>query len=304
MSVKTLAVTGGTGFVGQAVLGLAVAEGYRVRALARSLQPSKPGIEWIAGALGQPDALATLVSGADAVIHVAGVVNAPDRAGFEAGNIAGTQAIVDAARAAGVTRLVHVSSLTAREPLLSVYGWSKAESERVITASSLDWSIVRPPAIYGPGDREMLDLFRFARRGVVPLPPTGRTSLIEVTDLARLLLLLASEVHTSRTLFEADDGREGGWSHVEFGKAIGRAVGRTVIALSLPRPVLQLASSLDRLFRGSGAKLTSDRVGYLTHPDWVIDPVRRPPPTFWQPVVDTGEGLRLTAQAYETAGWL
>src|SRR3546814_12219400 len=101
--------------------------------------PERVGVTWIDGALDSPDALDRLVAGADAVIHIAGVVNAPDRAGFVAGNIEGTRAIVAAAERANVRRFVHVSSLAAREPALSVYGWSKAAAEKVVDASALDW---------------------------------------------------------------------------------------------------------------------------------------------------------------------
>src|SRR3546814_5033592 len=87
-----------------------------------------------------------MVAGADAVMHIAGVVNVPTRAAFEAGNATATAHVVDAARDAGVTRFVHVSSLAAREPALSNYGWSKERAEAVVRDSGLDWTIVRPPA--------------------------------------------------------------------------------------------------------------------------------------------------------------
>src|SRR3546814_8906938 len=86
-------------------------------------------------------------------------------------------AVVDAMRQRGVRRLIHVSSLSAREPGLSDYGWSKELAERHVKASGLDWTIIRPPAIYGPGDREMLELFRMAKRGFMLMPPGGRLSV-------------------------------------------------------------------------------------------------------------------------------
>src|SRR5690606_33409777 len=97
-----------------------------LRALARKAQPERDGVQWIAGDLADRDALARLVEGAEAVIHVAGVVNAPRPEGFEAGSVAGTLALIEAAVAAGVPRFVFVSSLSAREPGLSAYGASKA----------------------------------------------------------------------------------------------------------------------------------------------------------------------------------
>ncbi len=192
--MSTLAITGGTGFVGSRLIALAVEAGHQVRALTRRRAGGAERIStWVAGDLRDTAALARLCEGADAVIHVAGVVNAPNRAGFAAGNIEGTRNMLAAAEGAGVRRFVHVSSLAAREPGMSDYGWSKAEAERLVEDSLLDTAMVRPPAIYGPGDMEMLELFKLAKRGIALLPPGGRLSVIEVGDLGRLLLALATD---------------------------------------------------------------------------------------------------------------
>ena len=296
-----LALTGATGFVGGHVVRRAVEAGHQVRALARRPQPPRDGVTWIAGALDDAAALAALVEGADAVIHIAGVVNAPDRAGFVAGNIAGTQAIV-AATAPG-TRFVHVSSLSAREPQLSIYGWSKREAEAVVAAAPLDWDMVRPPAIYGPGDMDMLDLFRFARRGVALTPPAGRLSVIHADDLARLLVALAA-VPATHAIYEVDDARDGAWTHKSFTSAIGAAVGRRVHPIALPRALLRVGARIDRLARGKGARLTADRVAYFCHPDWTVDATKRPPAALWVPQIATETGLRETAESYRAAGLL
>ncbi|MES2444369.1 MAG: NAD(P)H-binding protein [Pseudomonadota bacterium] len=301
--MSVLAITGGTGFVGSRLIALAVEAGHTVRALTRRAQAERQHIEWIPGDLQDKPALARLTKGADAVIHVAGVVNAPDRAGFALGNVEGTANMLAATAGAGVQRFVHVSSLAAREPGMSDYGWSKAEGDRLVEASPLDWSIVRPPAIYGPGDMEMLELFKLAKRGIAILPPAGRISLIEVGDLGRLLLALAVSDSCKLTL-DADDGVETGWSHREFAQAIGAATGKRVAAFALPRPVLMAGAHLDRLVRGKGAKLTPDRVAYFCHQDWVIDPEKRPPANLWTPQIRTEEGLAATAAWYRQQGLL
>nr|WP_208402926.1 NAD-dependent epimerase/dehydratase family protein [Sphingomonas japonica] len=298
-----MAITGGTGFVGSAVLRLAVEAGHRVRALTRRAQPAQEGVEWLAGTLEDAPALARLAGGADAVVHIAGVVNAPTRDGFLRGNIDGTRAMLAAARSAGVARFVHVSSLSAREPQLSHYGWSKAQGDLLVEQSGLDWTIVRPPAIYGPGDHDMLELFRMAQKGVVALPPPGRFSIVHVEDLARLLIALA-QATGDHSMYEADDGTPGGWTHVDFARALGRAVGQRVLPLSLPRAILALGARLDRMARGDKARLTPDRVGYLAHPDWAIDPAHRPPPSLWTPQVGTPQGLAATAMWYRAHGLL
>jgi UDP-glucose 4-epimerase len=301
----TIAVTGATGFVGQAVVDEACRRGLSLRALTRREQATCDGVEWVCGDLADRAALATLVEGAEAVLHIAGVVNTPAPMGFHLGNVTGTEALVEAATAAGVQRLVFVSSLAAREPGLSAYGKSKRHAEEVVQTSGLDWTIVRPPAIYGPRDREILELFRSAKWGVVPMPPTGRTSIIHVHDLARLLLALGPGGDAVRhRIFEPDDGREGGWTHAKLGRAIGRAVGKSVWTPALPRKLLGAAAWLDGRVRGKRAKLTRDRVGYMCHPDWVSRPDHAPPAELWRPEIATRDGLIDTAAWYREQGWL
>ena len=96
--MSIIALTGGTGFVGSATIDAALAAGHTVRALTRKPQAHRDGVTWVEGALDNPDSLATLCAGADSALHIAGVVNAPDKAGFVAGNIAGTEAMIAAAR--------------------------------------------------------------------------------------------------------------------------------------------------------------------------------------------------------------
>jgi len=299
-----LAITGATGFVGGHLLDLALAEGHQVRALTRRPQTDRDNVNWIDGSLDRPDSLERLVEGVDAAIHVAGVLNARDAAGFEAGNVAGTANMLAAAEKADVGRFVHVSSLAAREPRLSMYGASKAGSEALVEASPLPSAIVRPPAVYGPGDRETLELFKMVSRGIVLLPPRGRLSVIHADDLARLLLALASPACPDQLMIEPDDGRHGGWTHPEFGLALGRAVGRRVATFTMPRALVQFGARIDGLVRRDKAKLTPDRAAYFCHPDWMVDPGRGAPETLWKPEIDTEQGLADTARWYKERGWL
>lgn len=301
----TIAVTGGTGFVGQALLDLATAQGRPVKALTRRDQPEREGVTWVRGDLSDHAALAKLAQGTDAVVHIAGVINAPDASGFHAGNVAGTQAVVSAAKQIGVERFVHVSSLAAREPQLSDYGQSKLGAEKAVETSGLDWTIVRPPAVYGPRDGEIFELFKAARFGLVPMPPAGRASIIHVDDLVRLLMALADmSGKQAPDCMEPDDGRENGWSHGELARAIGAAMGKQVWAPNVPRSVLMGAARLDRLFRGEKAKLTPDRASYMSHPDWTSDPARGVPGAIWSAQIPTKQGLADTARWYRENGWM
>lgn len=301
----TIAITGGTGFVGQALLDEAQVQGTRLRVLTRRRQDKRKGIAWVAGDLADRRAHARLVAGAEAVIHIAGLTTSRHAADLRAANVEGTLALVEAALQAGVPRFVFVSSLSAREPGLSAYGASKARAEQIVKASGLDWTIVRPPAVYGPRDDALFELFRMARWGLVATPRQGSASLIHAQDLARLLLALVpgGEAVTHKT-FEPDDGKQGGWSHGELAEAIGRAMGRRVKVLALSRRTMAWAARADGLVRGARAKLTLDRAGYLSHPDWVVGQGARVPFEIWRPRVETREGLKATAQWYREQGWL
>lgn len=298
-----LALTGATGFVGKATVDHALASGHRVRALTRREQPPRDGVTWIAGSLDDAAALARLADGADAVLHIAGVVNAPTPAGFITGNVDGTRRMVAAATAQGVRRFVHVSSLSAREPDLSLYGKSKALAEDEVRNSGLGWTMVRPPGVYGPGDLEMRDIFRMAKLGFVVLPPAGRVSLVHVHDLARLLVAMA-ETDTGRHIYECDDGVDGGYTHAEFARLVGGAVGKRPIPLHVPRALLHLVGHADRFLREANAKLTPDRAAYLSHPDWTTTPHHRPPASLWVPEIATLDGLVQTADWYRSNGLL
>ncbi len=299
-----LAITGATGFVGGRLLELALAQRHQVRALTRRPQVEREGVSWIDGALDRPDSLDRLVEGAEAVIHVAGILNARDAAGFEAGNVEGTRAMLASAEKAGATRFVHVSSLAAREPGLSMYGASKARSEQLVRDFKIDSVIVRPPAVYGPGDKETLDLFKMAKRGFVLLPPKGRLSVIHVDDLGRLLLTLAEPAAPTGATYEPDDGTPGGWTHQQFASALGSAFGRSAITFAAPSVLIRMGATIDRWLRGDEAKLTPDRASFFCHPDWVASADCAVPADLWQPNIETQKGVAETARWYEAGGWL
>ena len=298
-----LAVTGGTGFVGSHLMRVAREQGYELRALTRGWRPPEEGIDWIDGALDRADSLAKLCEGADAVIHVAGLINGTASA-FEAVNVTGTANLIDAARKARTRRFVHISSLAAREPKLSHYGRSKARSERLVAASGLDWTIIRPPAVYGPGDRETFELFKMAQRGLVALPPGGRFSVLHVEDLAHLVLATIDETETWSETYEPDDGTLDGWEHRHFARTLGRVLGKRPATVAMPKLLLHGASRIERIVRRGGAKLSADRVRYFCHPDWVVAAERRPPAELWAPKIRTPTGLKQTALWYREQGWL
>ncbi|MPT47629.1 MAG: NAD-dependent epimerase/dehydratase family protein [Sphingobium sp.] len=290
---RIIAITGATGFVGTETLEQLLAADFSVRALTRRPQQERDSVIWVEGALDRPETLDELVTGADVVLHIAGVVNALDRAGFAAGNISGTQNVIAAMEKAGVNRLIHISSLAARNRDLSNYCWSKALAEDAVLASSLASTIIRPPAIYGPRDTEFSELLRIARYGVLPVPAIGRASLLHVRDLARLLVKLCGNEGDKYigALWEVDDGTPGGLSHKELAAAFGRAFGKKIRALPVPSAAIMGIAGLDRFIRKQGAKLTPDRARYMCFPDWVANTARTPPADFWAATITPDIGL-------------
>lgn len=302
-----IALTGGTGFVGGHVLKIARERGHAVRALTRKPRLPADGITWVEGHLADDAALRALVDGADVVVHVAGVTNAPDEAGFIEGNVRGTEHLV---RAAGALPFVHVSSLAAREPGLSLYGRTKLEGEEAARRAAGPVAVVRPPAVYGAGDLEFLSLFKAAWTGFVPMPRGSSASMIHGADLAAALVALAEDLagaqHSAGQVFEIDDGH-GGYPQTEVARLIGKAISRETRALSLPPGAIRFAAKIDAFVSGLARrqpKLSPDRAGYMVHPDWSADVRPLLALDIWRPEIGLEQGLRDTAIWYRAQGLL
>ena len=167
-----IALTGATGFIGSAIARKLVKEGWRVRALIRAplRRERLEGIpiQWVHGTLEDIEHLDSLVGDADAVVHCAGAVRGITDADFYPVNVEAVSRLAHiAAIRSPAPRFLLISSLAAREPNLSVYAASKRMGEIALSqmAGGFVWTVLRPPAVYGPGDRAMLPLFRLMGAG-------------------------------------------------------------------------------------------------------------------------------------------
>ena len=211
-----VAVTGGSGFIGREVIARLVQRGWPVRALLRRSQPDleRAGVVVIRGALENEAALERLVAGAAAVVHCAGAVRAPTAAAFRLVNAVGSAKLMAATAAAATRpRFLLLSSLAAREPTLSPYAESKRLGEDEVrrgAGQTIELCIVRPPAVYGPGDRGTLPVFRQLRNGLlfVPAVAKARFSLIYVGDLAEMVVQL---LETPAGTAARSSSTTGGW---------------------------------------------------------------------------------------------
>ncbi len=275
-----VALTGATGFVGAQILLQLLARGDDVKALVRSGSSLKvsshDNLEIVTGSLEDTHALDHLVDGCDAVIHCAGATFADNDAGFFTVNEQGSHNVAHAAMVAGVRQFVHVSSLAAREPQLSAYAASKAKAEEAVKSLLHDdvWTIIRPPAVYGPGDEATAPLIEALTKSKAILPGTSeqRVSLIYVDDLAQLLVQMTGGAGSGKVT-EPDDGRKGGYSWNDMAEIAGKVHGRKVAMSHLPRwlvaVVAQFAMLGLRKVVASLKMLSPGKVNELYHHDWV-----------------------------------
>lgn len=308
---RTYAVTGGTGFLGAAVIESLAARGDRVRALARGAHRLKTKnllVEPIEGALDDEAALGRLLEGASAVIHCAGLTHARADAEFHAVNAEGAGRVAAAAAAAGAY-LVHISSIAARRPEISAYASSKRAGEDAVRARARRWSALRAPAIYGPGDAATLPFFRIVKSGFAPEPaaePAPRASILYVDDVAAAAIA-AADAAAPAAVYDLGDEAEEGRSWRDIGAALAKALGVRARPVRAPRPLLHAlaaaAAGVGRTF-GGAPMLTPGKIAEFFHPDWVARDNLLQAAGIWRPQTSLEDGFANTVRWYKETGKL
>jgi nucleoside-diphosphate-sugar epimerase len=314
--VATVAVTGATGFIGRRLIERLCRHGFSVRALIRK-RPVAADVDdglltSIQGRLGDDASMSDLIDGVDAVVHLAGLIKARTRSAFFVTNAAGTKHLAALmALSPSAPKLVLVSSLAAREPQLSSYAASKRAGEEAVRALSdaLPWTILRPPAVYGPGDRETLSFFQGIKRGVGTMlgSEQARFSLLHVDDLAAAIQTVLDRATADRMTLELDDGTEGGHSWRSMISDAERAFDKKVIRLRVPAAFLKALGHANaglRILPGYTPMLTPEKVRELTHPNWVADRNQIVAATDWRPAVPVDRGFPATVEWYRLHSWL
>ncbi len=318
-------VTGATGFVGSHLVEALRSGGHHVTALVRT--PGKAaalaalGVEQVRGELSDRDALARAAEGRDAIFHVAGLTAALHEAGYLRANRDGTRALLEAAERAGAGRFVYMSSMAAAGPAMrgrpltgsepeapvTAYGRSKLAGESAVRRSQLAWTIVRPPMVYGPRDREVLKVFHLARLGLAPVfgDGTQELSAVHAADLAGALVAAAATSGTAGATYYACHPEI--FTSEAFVRAVGSAAGKRVTVLRIPLAVGRLALA------GAGAAaravgratiLNADKANEFFQPAWTGDPAPLTQATGWRATHDLASGLADTWQWYQRSGWL
>lgn len=324
-----VALTGATGYTGGRLLAALLARGDQVSVLVRPLRERRalgPAVRMVEGDLtGDPEPLARLVEGSDAVLHVAAVYRSARHAEayYHDVNVGGTERLLEAAARAGVGRFVHTSTIgvhghVARPPADEgapftpgdVYQRTKAEAEALALGfhrtRGLPVVVVRPAGIYGPGDRRHLKLFRAIARGYYAIVGSGRALYhpVYIDDLVAGYLLALQRREAVGEAFIL-----GGPSYVsqsELAASIARATGGRVLPLRIPAGPLRLAGALCEALcvpLGIEPPLHRRRVDFWTKSRaFTIQKARRA--LGYAPQVDVEQGIGLTADWYRRAGWL
>ena len=325
-------VTGGSGFLGSYVAEGLAALGHTVRALVRPRSDKKilerlANVEFAPGAIEDRASLDVAVRGVDAVIHVAGLVKARSAAEFFAVNTGGTKNLLDAAQAHAkdLRRFVYVSSLAAVGPSedgkpvtdhapprpVTHYGRSKLAAEEAVLAARdrIPVTVIRPPLIYGPRDKETLAFFTSVRNGVLPMTGDGRNTLSVVygKDCAAACVRAAvsDSVPSGRAYF-VEDGEVLVWRDAldAIEKALGK---RAFVRFGLPLGLVKAAAAATQLYgklTNTAQMLTLDKVRELRQRHWVCEGRGAREELGWAPSVRWAQGVAETVEWYRQAGWL
>lgn len=328
---ETILVTGSSGFIGRRLVRQLLEERYSVRLFLRPESPGMrdmPGVQTVRGSFADQQALARAVAGVDRIIHLAGVTRAAGEAGYDAGNFLPVSNLLEqvARRDSPLQRFVYISSLVAAGPAsegvdgvaeddspapVSAYGRSKLKAERCCLqyANDIDITIIRPPVVYGPGDRDVLQVFQMLSRGFLVSPgPLSRRrfSMIYVDDLVDGILSAARLPQASGRLYYLTAAPPVSWDAIIRVAAplLGR---RSILQLSLPFPLVALAGMVVGGFgalTGRPVLLNRDKVNELVQSYWVCSSLRSGAELGFVAPTTLPDGIAKTISWYRDEGWL
>lgn len=311
---RRVAVTGAAGFIGWHACERLRDAGWTVVGLTRPNHDRAvpPGVERASTEL-DARTLAEACAGVAAIVHVAGITYSPSATAYRIVNVDGTREVAEAAHALGA-RLVHIGSLAGAGPApaenprtenmpsspLTPYARSKVESEAVVASvPGLRWTILRPAAVYGPRDRQLLPLFKSARRGLMPRPPNAATyslTFVYVDDVARAIeMTCASETLDNETLFV---GHPDAVSIDVLMATLARTLNRPRRVLPVPWAAIRVAAQL-----GIGG-LNDERFVEMRSAGFVCRVERAERLLGFRAAFDLAKGLQATAAWYIANGWI
>lgn len=326
---RSVLVTGGNGFVGSHVVEELLDAGYKVRCLLRT--HSRPNwIETLPVDISRvdyfdPNALRNAISGCDAILHFGGATKAKDKEAFFRANADTTRALIEAAADAcpGLSLFLYCSSQAALGPSpsldplkedappqpISTYGWSKLAGERICRerAGSFPIVIIRPPAVYGPRDKDVLIFFKIVRWGISPSLGRGDRyiSLVHAKDIARITRLIIEKAPRDFTVYHVTDGVVHRWDGVLA--ALAQALGKRPLNVNVPIGLAIAASKLASGWASATGRLATfnrEKLGELLQNYWLISSQKAERELGYKPEYDLQKGMEQTARWYREHNWL
>lgn len=328
-SMKTVLVTGASGFVGGHIVEALARQGVRARCLVRPtsrldfIRPWSP--ELVFGDVASKAALEEAVAGVDGVVHGAGVTRALSLAEYMRVNAEGCRNLYGAclAKNPGVRRIVHIGSLAALGPSapdrptregeerrpVSHYGKSKLAGHLIAEGyrDRLPIVILVPPAVYGPFDRDFLTYFAWMKRGFYPVLGGGERliSMIYAKDLARAVVACLENDKAAGAEYLVEDGAPHTWGDVAA--AIGRSMGKTARPLRLRPAAMRVAAGMLGLAAactGKPALLSPDKLRELLQPAWTCSSAKIRAELGFVPEYSLERGMDETCRWYREQRWL
>ncbi len=315
-------VTGATGFIGSHLCEELVRRGYEVTCLVRKTSSLKwiesLNLNLVHGDCNDRDSLAPAVTGVDYIFHLAGLTKATSRDDFFCANTEGTGNLIRAAseKNPGLKRFLFVSSLAAAGPCkagpiredsvpspVSDYGMSKLEGEKAVLAfrDSIPVTIVRPPAVYGPRDRDMLVLFKMIKKGIFFDLGKCYYSMLYVDDLVRGIIVCAEDKKTEGKVYFLSHSKV--VTGEEIVKEICSALDVKAVPLKVPKFVMPFFAFLGEKMNKQGI-INRDRIKDFRHSHWICDAEKVQREIGFTPQVGLKEGIKWTADWYRIHRWL
>lgn len=304
---KIVALTGATGFVGGHLLNALLSQGYIINALTRQPRKSTENLTWINGDLQNTAAIKELICDADIVINLAGLVKARSLNDFNAANSVAVTTILNEINALeNKPHFIQISTLAAREAGLSHYASSKFDGEQRIinNETNLNWTILRPPAIYGPRDLETLKIFKMIkfRLALYPDNKHNRASWLHVEDLSEAILKIMEQDRHYGKIIEIDDGQARGYSHEELFNICSEIMEIKPLYISIPKFILKLIGHSNDIIGAilrTAPMVSSQKVNELCHSDWVCHNDEDNEIKGWHPKYDLNKGLKQVLKWYK-----
>ena len=325
-----IAITGATGFIGSHLTDHMLAEGHEVRALVRKSSNLRwlegKDVQLVQGDIRDADSLEDFLRDADYIYHIAGVVKARDRAGYMEGNVGATENMLRAAErvAPALRRFLYVSSQTAAGPSpsfdrpvreddeprpITTYGESKIAAEKAVRAMGdrVPWTIVRPPAMYGPRDTEIFIYFQTIAKHLNSMIgfDDKRLSLLHSDDLVRGMVLAAeAENSVGETYFIAS---EEFYSWPQVGRLTADIMQRWTVTVRLPHAIVYTVAAFAQAFaamQNKPATLNLEKARDITQRYWTCDISKAKKELGYRQEVDLEEGIRGAVEWYRAQGWL